>query len=98
MLNVAGTATLSGGDLYVIGKRSDYVLDAHTNVLVANGGLTGTFSAINAASNVMLTATAGYDATSAVKAAAKLKGRLLLAHGGMDDNVHAQNTMRLVKA
>jgi dipeptidyl-peptidase-4 len=40
----------------------------------------------------------GYDATSAVKAAAKLKGRLLLAHGGMDDNVHAQNTMRLVKA
>lgn len=65
VLNVAGTATLSGGDLYVIGKRSDYVLDSHTNVLVAQGGLTGTFSAINAASNVMLTATAGYDANSA---------------------------------
>jgi autotransporter-associated beta strand protein len=65
VLKVAGTATLSGGDLYVIGKRSDYVLDSHTNVLVTQGGLTGTFSAINAASNVMLTATAGYDATSA---------------------------------
>ena len=65
VLNVAGTATLSGGDLYVIGKRSDYTVHAHTDVLVAGGGLTGTFSAINAASNVMLTATAGYDATSA---------------------------------
>ncbi|MGN2242332.1 S8 family serine peptidase [Frateuria sp. GZRR33] len=65
VLDVAGTATLSGGDLYVIGKRSDYVVHTHTDVLVANGGLTGTFSAITAASNVMLTATAGYDATSA---------------------------------
>ncbi|MGN6282851.1 S8 family serine peptidase [Frateuria sp.] len=65
VLKVAGAANLSGGDLYVIGKRSDYVVHAHTDVLVANAGLTGTFSAINAASNVMLTATAGYDATTA---------------------------------
>jgi autotransporter-associated beta strand protein len=64
-LHVDGTATLAGGDLYVIGKRSGYVASAHTEVLVAAGGLTGTFSAINAASNVMLTATPGYDATSA---------------------------------
>jgi autotransporter-associated beta strand protein len=64
-LRVDGTATLAGGDLYVTGKRSDYVLSAHTEVLAAAGGLTGTFSAINAASNVMLTATPGYDATSA---------------------------------
>jgi len=64
VLNVAGTANLAG-DLYVIGKRSAYVVHAHTDVVVANGGLTGQFSAINAASNVMLTATPGYDATSA---------------------------------
>lgn len=65
VLRVDGTATLTGGDLYVIGKRSDYVLSAHTDVIDTTGGLTGTFSAINAASNVMLTATPGYDATSA---------------------------------
>ncbi|WP_091334332.1 autotransporter serine protease [Frateuria terrea] len=64
-LRVDGTATLAGGDLYVTGKRSDYVVSLHTGVLTAAGGLTGTFSAIDAASNVMLTATPGYDATSA---------------------------------
>jgi autotransporter-associated beta strand protein len=64
-LRVGGTATLAGGDLYVTGKRSDYVMHLHTEVLTAAGGLTGTFSAINAAPNVMLTATPGYDATSA---------------------------------
>jgi dipeptidyl-peptidase 4 len=40
----------------------------------------------------------GYDATSAVKAAKNLHGRLLLVHGLMDDNVHAQNSLRLVRA
>lgn len=65
VLQVNGSATLSGGDLYVIGKRSDYVVHAHTQVLTAGGGLTGTFGAINAASNVMLTATPGYDAGGA---------------------------------
>jgi dipeptidyl-peptidase 4 len=38
----------------------------------------------------------GYDATSAVKAAKNLHGRLLLLHGNMDDNVHVQNTLQLV--
>jgi autotransporter-associated beta strand protein len=64
-LRVDGAATLAGGDLYVTGKRSDYVVSLHTEVLTAAGGLTGTFSAIDAASNVMLTAAPGYDATSA---------------------------------
>ncbi|MCZ6651803.1 MAG: DPP IV N-terminal domain-containing protein [Planctomycetota bacterium] len=36
----------------------------------------------------------GYDASSAVKAAANLHGRLLLLHGVMDDNVHMQNTLQ----
>ncbi|MFY9343079.1 MAG: S9 family peptidase [Planctomycetota bacterium] len=39
---------------------------------------------------------AGYDATSVVKAAAKLTGHLVLLHGSMDDNVHLQNTMQLL--
>jgi dipeptidyl-peptidase-4 len=33
----------------------------------------------------------GYDATSVQKAAKNLHGRLLLIHGGIDDNVHLQN-------
>ena len=64
-LSVNGTATLSGGDLYVYGANSNYTLNSHTPVLTANGGLTGTFSALNTAPSVALTATLNYDPTSA---------------------------------
>jgi autotransporter-associated beta strand protein len=65
-LDVAGTATLSGGDLFVLGTESGYVVNSHTDVLRAAGGLTGTFSGLNKASNVtLLTATLNYDANSA---------------------------------
>jgi dipeptidyl aminopeptidase/acylaminoacyl peptidase len=40
----------------------------------------------------------GYDASSVVKAAKNLHGRLLILHGVMDDNVHVQNTLQLVQA
>jgi dipeptidyl aminopeptidase/acylaminoacyl peptidase len=40
----------------------------------------------------------GYDATSVVKAAKNLSGRLLIVHGVMDDNVHVQNALQLVEA
>jgi dipeptidyl-peptidase-4 len=40
---------------------------------------------------------AAYDRTSALKAAAGLNGRLLLVHGTLDDNVHPENTYRLVR-
>jgi dipeptidyl-peptidase 4 len=40
----------------------------------------------------------GYRQSSAVEAAANLHGRLLLIHGTLDDNVHLQNTIRLVEA
>ncbi len=40
----------------------------------------------------------GYDKTSVVKGAAKLHGRLLLLHGLIDDNVHLQNSERLIRA
>ncbi|MFM9904825.1 MAG: DPP IV N-terminal domain-containing protein [Pyrinomonadaceae bacterium] len=38
----------------------------------------------------------GYDRTSVLKAAKNLSGKLLLIHGGIDDNVHMQNTTQLV--
>ncbi len=38
----------------------------------------------------------GYQAGSALTHAAKFKGKLLIRHGDMDDNVHLQNTIWLV--
>jgi dipeptidyl aminopeptidase/acylaminoacyl peptidase len=40
----------------------------------------------------------GYDATSVVKAARNLHGKLLIVHGVMDDNVHVQNALQLIEA
>jgi dipeptidyl-peptidase-4 len=38
----------------------------------------------------------GYDRTSNLKAAKNLSGRLLLIHGGIDDNVHLQNLTQFI--
>lgn len=40
----------------------------------------------------------GYDENSPITHADKLKGKYLLVHGSGDDNVHVQNTMRMVNA
>ena len=40
----------------------------------------------------------GYDENSPINHVDKLKGDFLLIHGSGDDNVHVQNTMRMVKA
>jgi len=40
----------------------------------------------------------GYDDNSPINHVDKLKGDYLLIHGSADDNVHVQNTMRLVEA
>lgn len=40
----------------------------------------------------------GYDENSPIHHVEKLKGKYLLVHGSADDNVHVQNTMRLVEA
>jgi dipeptidyl aminopeptidase/acylaminoacyl peptidase/murein tripeptide amidase MpaA len=40
----------------------------------------------------------GYRKSSVIEAAANLSGDLLLIHGGIDDNVHINNSMQLVKA
>jgi dipeptidyl-peptidase-4 len=40
----------------------------------------------------------GYDDTSVVRAAKNLHGKLLIAHGLIDDNVHAQNSLQLIDA
>ena len=39
----------------------------------------------------------GYKSSSVLTYANKLKGKLLLYHGSMDDNVHLQNSLQLVK-
>ncbi|MEM9411586.1 MAG: DPP IV N-terminal domain-containing protein, partial [Planctomycetota bacterium] len=36
----------------------------------------------------------GYEASSVVKAAGQLRGKLLLIHGSIDDNVHLSNSMQ----
>ncbi len=40
----------------------------------------------------------GYDENSPMSHVDKLKGKYLLIHGSADDNVHVQNTMRMVEA
>ncbi len=40
----------------------------------------------------------GYDDNSPISHVDKLKGKYLLVHGSADDNVHVQNTMRLIEA
>jgi len=40
----------------------------------------------------------GYNKTSVVKAAKDLHGKLLIIHGTIDDNVHMQNTTKLISA
>ena len=40
----------------------------------------------------------GYEKTSVVKAADNLHGKLLIIHGATDDNVHIENTFKLVNA
>ncbi|WP_267118360.1 S8 family peptidase, partial [Xanthomonas sacchari] len=64
-LSVGGSATLQGGSLYVLGKRDYVVNNTAYTVLQANGGLTGTFASVTTPSNVFLTSSLSYDATSA---------------------------------
>lgn len=40
----------------------------------------------------------GYDTNSPINHVDKMKGDFMLVHGSADDNVHVQNTMRLVEA
>lgn len=40
----------------------------------------------------------GYEKTSVLKAAGNLHGRLLIIHGAIDDNVHPENTFKLIDA
>ena len=40
----------------------------------------------------------GYDLNSPLNYADQLEGKFLIIHGSGDDNVHVQNTMRMVEA
>jgi dipeptidyl-peptidase-4 len=46
--------------------------------------------------NLMENNASGYETTSPIYYADKLKGKFLLIHGDADDNVHVQNSMELV--
>ena len=39
----------------------------------------------------------GYRSSSVLEAAAELHGKLLILHGTMDDNVHIEHSMRLIR-
>ncbi|MDE2155400.1 MAG: S8 family serine peptidase [Xanthomonadaceae bacterium] len=64
VVKVSGTASIAG-DLDIVGTEAAYVVNAHTDVLDAAGGLTGTFATLSTAPNVLLTASLNYDANSA---------------------------------
>jgi autotransporter-associated beta strand protein len=64
-LGVSGTATIEGGDVHVAGVRDGYTWQAREYVLTANGGITGRFDGLTAASGIFLDATLGYSATQA---------------------------------
>src|SRR6218665_2586021 len=40
----------------------------------------------------------GYDDNSPITHVGKLKGKFLLIHGSADDNVHVQNSMKMIEA
>jgi len=63
-LKIAGTAQLEGA-LDIHGVIPGYVAKARTEVLVAAGGLTGTFDSMTWPASLTLVANLGYDATTA---------------------------------
>ncbi|HET6553052.1 MAG TPA: autotransporter domain-containing protein [Dyella sp.] len=65
LFHVGGTANITGGDLYITGMRQGYQVNSHTDVLMTGSGLTGTFSALNVATGVLLSASLNYDANNA---------------------------------
>ncbi|HWU76070.1 MAG TPA: autotransporter domain-containing protein [Rhodanobacter sp.] len=65
-LQISGSASLTGNaGIYVYGADQGYVMNSHTTVLTADGGLSGRFASLTTSSSVMLTATLGYDADDA---------------------------------
>lgn len=64
-LEVSGTATLGGGELYVLGKAPGYVTTARSVFLSAQEGLDGEFGALGNAPGVFLEASIGYAASEA---------------------------------
>lgn len=59
-LKVTGSASLNG-TMSILGVKSGYTTTSKETLLNASGGVTGTFSALKAASNVFLDASLAYD-------------------------------------
>ncbi|HTL15358.1 MAG TPA: S8 family serine peptidase, partial [Thermomonas sp.] len=62
-LRVAGQAALDG-QVSILGVRGGYTTQTRETLLDANGGVTGTFSSLQAAPNVFLIASLAYDPDS----------------------------------
>ncbi len=56
-LDVTGTATLNGGTLEITGADDGYVANVHTDVLTADGGVSGTFDQLVKDQGVVFTST-----------------------------------------
>lgn len=84
-LDVAGTVTLDGGVLEVVGADDGYVANDHTEVLTAGGGLTGTFDQLVKGPGVVFTSsTINYDANSVWLDTTGLDVTMAAAGGGVD--------------
>ncbi|MFT4179421.1 MAG: S8 family serine peptidase [Thermomonas sp.] len=62
-LQVTGSASLAG-TMSILGVKTGYTTSAKETLLTANGGVSGSFSSLKAASNVFLDASLGYDANN----------------------------------
>ncbi|GAB3754689.1 S8 family serine peptidase [Lysobacter olei] len=63
-LQVAGQATIDGGDAQVTGIAQGYTRSSRETVLTAAGGVNGRFATLSSGSGVFLQATLGYDPTN----------------------------------
>ena len=95
-LAVTGTATLNGGTLEVTGADSGYVANTHTQVLTADGGVTGTFGQLVKDTGVVFTATTiGYGANDVYLDTTGLNITVAAAAMGIVDPASASAAQRV---
>jgi dipeptidyl-peptidase 4 len=96
-IGIMGTSYGGYGALFAMEQYPDVFSAGIANSAVADWRLYDTIYTERYMSTLDDNA-AGYEASSPIANASKLKGKLLLIHAMMDDNVHPQNTMQLLTA
>jgi fibronectin-binding autotransporter adhesin len=95
-LAVTGTATLSGGTLEVTGADSGYAATTHTEVLTADGGVTGTFANLVKDTGVVFTSTTiGYGSNDVYLDTTGLDITVAAAEMGFVDPASASAAQRV---